>query len=172
MGTMLWNKTGTWRYLKPRYINKTPPCNEACPAGNDIEGFMVLTREGKFREAWELIKEENPFPGVCGRVCFHPCESSCNRREYDEALSIHGIERFLAANSEKGRHAVPVLVATLAIAILLGVYGNFLLGLPTGLLWIVFGISILAAVGAGRYLGLRLTGLLRFKFLRKTHVHK
>jgi 2-oxoacid:acceptor oxidoreductase delta subunit (pyruvate/2-ketoisovalerate family) len=96
MGTMLWNKTGTWRYLKPRYINKTPPCNEACPAGNDIEGFMVLTREGKFREAWELIKEENPFPGVCGRVCFHPCESSCNRKEYDDALSIHGIERFLA----------------------------------------------------------------------------
>jgi 2-oxoacid:acceptor oxidoreductase delta subunit (pyruvate/2-ketoisovalerate family) len=96
MGTMLWNKTGTWRYLKPRYVVKTPPCNEACPAGNDIEGFMVLTREGKFREAWERIKEENPFPGVCGRVCFHPCESSCNRSKYDEALSIHGVERFLA----------------------------------------------------------------------------
>jgi 2-oxoacid:acceptor oxidoreductase delta subunit (pyruvate/2-ketoisovalerate family) len=96
LGTMLWNKTGTWRYLKPRYVMKTPPCNEACPAGNDIEGFMVLTREGKFREAWELIKEENPFPGVCGRVCYHPCESSCNRGEYDEALSIHAIERFLA----------------------------------------------------------------------------
>jgi 2-oxoacid:acceptor oxidoreductase delta subunit (pyruvate/2-ketoisovalerate family) len=96
MGTMLWNKTGAWRYLKPKYVNKTPPCNEACPAGNDIEGFMVLTRERKFREAWERIKEENPFPGVCGRVCYHPCESSCNRREYDEALFIHGVERFLA----------------------------------------------------------------------------
>lgn len=108
LGTMEWHKTGTWRYLKPRYVVKTAPCNEACPAGNDIEGFMVLTREGKFREAWERIKEENPFPGVCGRVCFHPCESSCNRREYDEALSIHGIERFLAdsqfnATKEKRR---------------------------------------------------------------------
>ena len=76
LGTMLWHKTGTWRYLRPRYAVKTPPCNEACPAGNDIEGFMALTVEGKFREAWDLIKEENPFPGVCGRVCFHPCESS------------------------------------------------------------------------------------------------
>ncbi len=107
MGTMLWNKTGTWRYLKPRYINKTPPCNEACPAGNDIEGFMVLTREGKFREAWALIKEENPFPGVCGRVCFHPCERSCNRREYDEALSIHGIERFLADSQTERKQERP-----------------------------------------------------------------
>ena len=107
MGTMLWNKTGTWRYLKPRYVNKTPPCNEACPAGNDIEGFMVLTREGKSREAWELIKEENPFPGVCGRVCFHPCESSCNRREYDEALSIHGIERFIADSQMERKQGRP-----------------------------------------------------------------
>jgi len=96
LGTMAWNKTGTWRYLRPRYVVKTPPCNEACPAGNDIEGFMVLAREGKHREAWDLIKEENPFPGICGRVCFHPCESSCNRREFDEALSIHDIERFLS----------------------------------------------------------------------------
>ena len=107
MGTMLWNKTGTWRYLKPRYVTKTPPCNEACPAGNDIEGFMVLVREGKFREAWELIKEENPFPGICGRVCFHPCESSCNRREYDEALSIHAIERFLADSQLEKRIEKP-----------------------------------------------------------------
>jgi 2-oxoacid:acceptor oxidoreductase delta subunit (pyruvate/2-ketoisovalerate family) len=96
LGTLLWNKTGTWRYLKPKFVVKTPPCNEACPAGNDIEGFMVRVKEGKLHEAWELIREENPFPGVCGRVCFHPCESSCNRREYDEALSIQAIERHIA----------------------------------------------------------------------------
>ncbi len=101
MGTMLWNKTGTWRYLKPVYSSKTPPCNEACPAGNDIEAMMVLVKEGKFREAWKLIKEENPFPGVCGRVCFHPCESSCNRKQYDEALAIQAIERFVADLSFK-----------------------------------------------------------------------
>ena len=108
LGTMDWNKTGSWRYLRPRYVSRTPPCNEACPAGNDIEGFMVLTREGKLREAWDLIREENPFPGICGRVCFHPCESSCNRREFDEAMAIHEIERFLAdaqIHSKRGHHA-------------------------------------------------------------------
>ena len=107
LGTMLWNKTGTWRYLRPKFTVKTPPCNEACPAGNDIEGFMVLVREGKLQEAWELIKEENPFPGVCGRVCFHPCEFSCNRREYDEALSIQAVERLIADshfNTKRQRH--------------------------------------------------------------------
>ncbi|MGB9630224.1 MAG: FAD-dependent oxidoreductase, partial [Thermodesulfobacteriota bacterium] len=101
MGTMLWNKTGTWRYLKPLYFSKTPPCNEACPAGNDIEAVMVFAKEGRFQEARKLIKEENPFPGVCGRVCFHPCESYCNRKEYDEALSIHAIERFVADSKFK-----------------------------------------------------------------------
>jgi 2-oxoacid:acceptor oxidoreductase delta subunit (pyruvate/2-ketoisovalerate family) len=107
LGPMDWNKTGSWRYLRPRYVSRTPPCNEACPAGNDVEGFMVLTREGKPREAWELIREENPFPGICGRVCFHPCESSCNRREFDEPLAIHEIERFLADtqfHSKRGHH--------------------------------------------------------------------
>ncbi len=94
-GTMLWNKTGTWRYLRPRYTSRIPPCNEACPAGNDIEGFMKLAKEGRFEEAVELIKEENPLPGVCGRVCFHPCEVSCNRREFDEPLSIQAVERYI-----------------------------------------------------------------------------
>lgn len=93
--TMLWNKTGTWRYLRPMYISRIPPCNEACPAGNDIEGFMKLADEGRFEEALELIKIENPFPAICGRVCFHPCALSCNRREFDEALSIQAVERYI-----------------------------------------------------------------------------
>ncbi|MCX5907952.1 MAG: NAD(P)-binding protein [Deltaproteobacteria bacterium] len=96
LGSMTWNKTGSWRYLRPRFENKIPPCNEGCPAGQDIEGAMVLIGKGKYLEAWDLFKEENPFPGVCGRVCFHPCESACNRGEYDEAVSINALERFMA----------------------------------------------------------------------------
>lgn len=95
-GSMVWNKTGTWRYLRPRFENKIPPCNEGCPAGQDIEGAMVLLGKGKFGEAWELFKEENPLPGVCGRVCYHPCEKVCNRAEFDEAVSINALERFMA----------------------------------------------------------------------------
>lgn len=96
LGSMAWNKTGDWRYLRPRFENKIPPCNEACPAGQDIQGAIALATQGRFPEAWELLREENPFPGVCGRVCFHPCETSCNRREFDESVSINALERFLA----------------------------------------------------------------------------
>ncbi|MCU0573054.1 MAG: FAD-dependent oxidoreductase [Syntrophobacteraceae bacterium] len=90
------NKTGSWRFLRPRYDEKTAPCGAACPAGEDIARIEMLTAQGQFKDAWELILRENPFPGVCGRVCYHPCEVVCNRREYDEAVGIHVVERFLA----------------------------------------------------------------------------
>ena len=103
-GSMTWNKTGSWRYLRPRFDNKISPCNEGCPAGQDVEGAMVLIGKGKVLEAWELFKQENPFPAVCGRVCFHPCESSCNRKDFDEAVSINALERFMADTaSRQGR---------------------------------------------------------------------
>jgi NADPH-dependent glutamate synthase beta subunit-like oxidoreductase len=101
LGSMEWNQTGTWRYLRPRFDNKVSPCNEGCPAGQDIESAMVLIGKGKVLEAWELFKEENPFPAVCGRVCYHPCESSCNRGEFDEAVSINALERFVADVASK-----------------------------------------------------------------------
>lgn len=88
-------KTGTWRYLTPMYVNKLAPCSEACPAGEDVEAIMALAGEGKFLEAWEKIRQENPFPRICGRVCFHPCENACNRKEFDEPTSINALERFL-----------------------------------------------------------------------------
>ncbi len=95
-GNMEWNKTGAWRAQRPFYEDKTPPCNAACPAGNDIVGFIQKITQGDFEGAWSLIKEENPFPGVCGRVCFHPCESKCNRGAYDEPIAVHALERFVS----------------------------------------------------------------------------
>jgi 2-oxoacid:acceptor oxidoreductase delta subunit (pyruvate/2-ketoisovalerate family) len=95
-GHMDWNKTGAWRTQRPFYEDKTPPCRASCPVGNDIAGFIRKVTEGDFGGAWNLIKEENPFPGVCGRVCFHPCESKCNRGEYDEPIAIHSLERFVS----------------------------------------------------------------------------
>ncbi len=92
-GNMLWNKTGSWRYLKPRYLNRTPPCNQGCPAGNDVEGFIFLIENGEPEKALQLILEENPFPAVCGRVCYHPCESACNRSHFDDPIAIHTLER-------------------------------------------------------------------------------
>jgi NADPH-dependent glutamate synthase beta subunit-like oxidoreductase len=92
----LGNKTGSWRFARPRYDEKTSPCSAACPAGEDIARIEMLATQGLFKEAWEMILLENPFPSVCGRVCFHPCEDLCNRREFDAAVAIHSLERFLA----------------------------------------------------------------------------
>jgi len=93
LGSMFWNKTGSWKYVKPLYDEKMPPCNQSCPAGEKIQGYIALIREKKYKEALQLIREDNPLPGVCGRVCYHPCETACNRGEFDEPIAIHALER-------------------------------------------------------------------------------
>jgi len=95
------NKTGSWRFLRPLFDEKTSPCSAACPAGEDIARIEMLTAQGMFKEAWETILWENPFPSVCGRICFHPCEGACNRREFDEAVAVHTVERFLAETASR-----------------------------------------------------------------------
>lgn len=110
LGHMDWNKTGTWRTQRPFYEDKTPPCSAACPVGNDIVRFIQKITQEDFEGAWNLIKEENPFPGICGRVCFHPCESKCNRKDYDEPIAIHALERFVsdfASNLNKRIEKIP-----------------------------------------------------------------
>ena len=74
----------------------TAPCKVTCPAHVSVQGFIALINAGKYREALELFKQEHPFPGVCGRVCHHPCESACTRNQVDEPLSIQYLHRFLA----------------------------------------------------------------------------
>jgi NADPH-dependent glutamate synthase beta subunit-like oxidoreductase len=87
--------TGTWGFQKPETIFMTAPCEEACPAGNPIARFIYLAGDGQYGAALETILKENPFPGVCGRVCSHPCESGCNRNQYDEAVSVNALERYV-----------------------------------------------------------------------------
>jgi 2-oxoacid:acceptor oxidoreductase delta subunit (pyruvate/2-ketoisovalerate family) len=96
LATTLYNKTGSWRYLRPVYRNKTPPCNYACPAGEDIVQYVGMVNKGDYEGALRRILEENPFPGVCGRVCPHPCEYECNRSQLGGAIAIHALERFLS----------------------------------------------------------------------------
>ncbi len=88
-------ETGKWGFQKPQTVFMTAPCQEACPAGNAIPQFLFLATEGRYDEALVTLLRENPFPGVCGRVCFHPCEADCNRAQYDESVSIHAMERYV-----------------------------------------------------------------------------
>jgi NADPH-dependent glutamate synthase beta subunit-like oxidoreductase len=87
--------TGPVAHQRPVYQDTIPPCNHACPAGENIQAWLALAQEGEFESAWQTLVKDNPLPGVHGRVCYHPCESSCNRQHVDDAVSIHAVERFL-----------------------------------------------------------------------------
>ncbi|HTW72541.1 MAG TPA: NAD(P)-binding protein [Acetobacteraceae bacterium] len=87
--------TGPFRTRRPVYVDLLPPCNNACPAGENIQGWLALAQAGEYRKAWELLVADNPLPATHGRVCYHPCESGCNRGHMDAAVSIHAVERFL-----------------------------------------------------------------------------
>jgi len=87
--------TGPVRLQKAVYVDSIPPCNHACPAGENIQGWLDQAQAGNFEAAWRILVRDNPLPAIHGRVCYHPCESSCNRRQVDDAVSIHAVERFL-----------------------------------------------------------------------------
>ena len=87
--------TGAVRTQRPVYVDLLPPCNNACPAGENIQAWLAHAQEGAYEKAWQVLMRDNPMPAVHGRVCYHPCESQCNRKEVDSAVSIHAVERFL-----------------------------------------------------------------------------
>jgi 2-oxoacid:acceptor oxidoreductase delta subunit (pyruvate/2-ketoisovalerate family) len=94
-GSSLANHTGTWRTTRPVYVDRLPPCNNACPAGENIQGWLYDAESGDYEAAWRLLTQDNPLPAVMGRVCYHPCESSCNRANLDAPVGINSVERFL-----------------------------------------------------------------------------
>ncbi|MES9813412.1 MAG: hypothetical protein ABW161_08980, partial [Candidatus Thiodiazotropha sp.] len=96
VGSSLLNKTGSWRTDRPVYLDRLPPCNNACPAGENIQAWLYHAEEGHYERAWREIMLNNPFPAVMGRVCYHPCEGACNRVHVDDAVGINSVERFLA----------------------------------------------------------------------------
>jgi len=100
-GTSLANLTGTWRTARPVYLNRLPPCNNACPAGENIQGWLFHAESGDYEQAWRVLVHDNPLPAVMGRVCYHPCETSCNRGQLDEAVGINSVERFLGDEAIK-----------------------------------------------------------------------
>ena len=97
VGSSLANKTGSWRTERPVYVDRLPPCADACPAGENVQQWLYDAEEGGagYERAWRQIMEDNPFPAVMGRVCYHPCETACNRAQLDEAVGINSVERFL-----------------------------------------------------------------------------
>jgi NADPH-dependent glutamate synthase beta subunit-like oxidoreductase len=102
VGSSRANRTGDWRTERPVYVRRLPPCNHACPAGEDVQSWLYEAEAGGggYERAWRQLVAVNPLPAVMGRVCYHPCETACNRAQLDEAVGINSVERFL------GDHAI------------------------------------------------------------------
>ncbi len=94
-GSSLANKTGSWRTERPIYVDRLPPCNNECPAGEDIQGWLFHAESGDYEAAWRHLTKDNPLPAIMGRVCYHTCEKVCNRAKLDTAVGINSVERFL-----------------------------------------------------------------------------
>ncbi|GAA1148366.1 NAD(P)-binding protein [Nocardioides aquiterrae] len=97
VGSSRANHTGSWRTERPVYVTLDPPCAGGCPAGEDVREWLREAEDGGagYERAWRRIMETNPFPAVMGRICYHPCETACNRATLDEAVGINSVERFL-----------------------------------------------------------------------------
>ena len=110
VGSSRANHTGAWRTERPVYVHNLPPCNSACPAGENIQQWLYDAEEGpaKYEAAWRQIMQDNPFPAVMGRVCYRPCETACNRAQLDSAVGINSVERFLGDEALRQGWQVPV----------------------------------------------------------------
>jgi NADPH-dependent glutamate synthase beta subunit-like oxidoreductase len=105
------NHTGSWRVERPQYVNLMPPCNSACPAGENIQNWLYVAEDGSYEAAWRALIIENPFPAIMGRVCYHPCQTACNRAQLDEAVGINSVERFLGDLAIEKGWSIPVTAA-------------------------------------------------------------
>ncbi|MBU2477522.1 MAG: NAD(P)-binding protein, partial [Gammaproteobacteria bacterium] len=101
-------RSGIQRPQRPVYVDLLPPCNHACPAGENIQAWLAEAQAGRLKQAWEILVQDNPLPAVHGRVCYHPCESNCNRANIDSAVSIHAVERFLGDRANRRNWSIAV----------------------------------------------------------------
>jgi 2-oxoacid:acceptor oxidoreductase delta subunit (pyruvate/2-ketoisovalerate family) len=95
VGSSLANHTGSWRNSRPVYLDRLPPCNHQCPAGENIQAWLFHAESGDYEQAWRTLVEDNPFPAIMGRVCYHSCEGACNRGRLDAPVGINSVEHFL-----------------------------------------------------------------------------
>jgi 2-oxoacid:acceptor oxidoreductase delta subunit (pyruvate/2-ketoisovalerate family) len=109
VGSSLANHTGSWRNSRPVYLDRLPPCNHQCPAGENIQAWLFHAESGDYEQAWRKLVEDNPFPATMGRVCYHSCEGACNRAKLDAPVGINSVEGFLGdqAIAQGWKFAVP-----------------------------------------------------------------
>ncbi len=134
---MTWNKTGTWRYMAPVIRDKTPPCRAACPIGNPMANVIGMMKRGDMGGALALLLRTNPLPGITGRLCYHPCQTKCLRRELDSPVAIRALERCAADHG-----VVPGLERSAATGKRAAVVGSGPAGLTCGFLLALNGVDV------------------------------
>jgi NADPH-dependent glutamate synthase beta subunit-like oxidoreductase len=114
VGSSLANHTGSWRTSRPVYLSRKPPCNHQCPAGENIQAWLFHAESGNYEAAWRTLVQDNPFPAIMGRVCYHTCEGACNRGQLDAAVGINSVEHFLGDQAIAQGWKFPRLLLPLA----------------------------------------------------------
>lgn len=99
---------GARRWQRPLFVDLLPPCNHACPAGENIQSWLAHAQDGEYEKAWRVLVDDNPLPSTHGRACYHPCETGCNRASLDTPIAIHAVERFLGDRAADEGWRVPV----------------------------------------------------------------
>jgi NADPH-dependent glutamate synthase beta subunit-like oxidoreductase len=105
-------RSGPVRQRRPVYVDLLPPCNAGCPAGENIQAWLAHAEAGRYEQAWRQLVTDNPMAAIHGRVCYHPCETACNRATLDSAVSIHAVERFLGDLARDRGWAFPPAAAS------------------------------------------------------------
>jgi hypothetical protein len=106
------NHTGAWRTERPVYVHNLPPCNQGCPAGENIQQWLYDAEEGApggYEAAWRQIMNDNPFPAIMGRVCYRPCETACNRAQLDAAVGINSSPAWVTRSPSRTRVPPPAV---------------------------------------------------------------
>ena len=104
--------TGPKRFQRPLYVDFMPPCNSACPAGENIQAWMASAQAGNYFEAFQKLVEDNPFPAIMGRICVKPCETGCNRTHIDTTVNIHAVERYIGDEAIKQKWPIQFVAYT------------------------------------------------------------
>jgi 2-oxoacid:acceptor oxidoreductase gamma subunit (pyruvate/2-ketoisovalerate family) len=154
-------KTGTWAKQRPSQRQIESPCNQGCPAGNDVRGFLSAVKERDFDLALAILRRTSPFPGICGRVCPAPCMHACHRTALDQAVNIRELERYVADHAQGP--ALPVVTSGNSVAVI----GSGPAGLSASYHLALLGYRVTLIEGQSELGGVMRTGIPEYRLPRE-----
>jgi NADPH-dependent glutamate synthase beta subunit-like oxidoreductase len=157
--------TGAWRTERPVYQHVLPPCQNACPAGEAVRDWLYTAEDGSYEAAWRRLMRDNPLPAVMGRICYHPCETACNRTFLDQAVGINSVERFLGDEAIRRGWTIPVTAAATGRRVL--VVGSGPAGLSAAYQLALLGHQVVVREAAHKLGGMMRYGIPRYRLPRE-----